>query len=218
MTILSTKILTSAQKELLLGSGFGLVVYNAIAIKYIDFKTVDSFIENAIFTSKNAVKAILNSKLRIQNCFCVGSKTREFLLSHGYNVKATAENALSLGQKIVQMYADQKFTFFCGDLRRNELPDHLDSQAIIYDEVEVYRTILQVKSFDRYFDCIMFFSPSGVQSYIKTNKVGPAIACCIGSTTAAAAQQFFETVVIANKATVENVIATTIKQLKVKNN
>lgn len=216
MTILSTKILTSPQKELLLGSGFGLVEYDAISIQLLAVTLEHKFVKNAIVTSKNAVKAILNANLSIENCFCVGSKTKEFLLMHGFKVLEAEENALLLAQKISKVHAKEKFTFFCGDLRRDELPRYLKLQSVAFVEIVVYKTMLRAKKFIRDFDCILFFSPSGVESYINSNKAGNAIACCIGTTTATAANQFFDAVVIASKTTIENVIVTAIKQLKYK--
>ncbi|MFL1894329.1 uroporphyrinogen-III synthase [Aquimarina sp. 2-A2] len=218
MTLLSTKILTPAQKELLLGSGHGLVHYDAIAIQPLAVELQQTSLKNAIFTSKNAIKAILNTNLTIENCFCVGNTTKELLSLHGFKVVEVEDNALLLAQKISNSYAKEAFTFFCGDLRRDELPKHLRLQSVAFNEVTVYRTELQFKTFSRTFDCILFFSPSGVQSYMNTNNAGNAIACCIGKTTATAAEQFFQTTIVANKTTVENVIVTAIKQLKIKNN
>ena len=60
-SILATKKFTLAQKELLLNSGLTFVEYNAISIEFIPFNTPKQ-VENAIFTSKNAVKALFSDK------------------------------------------------------------------------------------------------------------------------------------------------------------
>ena len=77
-TILSTKKLSLAQKELALNSGLGLVEYDAIKIELLKVD-IEGEIEHAIFTSKNAVKAILNSEFRIKKCYCVGENTKKLL-------------------------------------------------------------------------------------------------------------------------------------------
>ena len=65
--LLSTKILSSKNHKKISDSSIEINDYNAIKIENIDFN-INQKIENAIFTSKNSVKAILNKKLKIKNC------------------------------------------------------------------------------------------------------------------------------------------------------
>ena len=69
--LLSTKILSSKNHKKISDSSIEINDYNAIKIENIDFN-INQKIENAIFTSKNSVKAILNKKLKIKNCYRVG--------------------------------------------------------------------------------------------------------------------------------------------------
>ena len=60
----------------------------------------------------------------------------------------------------------------------------------------------------------MFFSPSGVASYISENKDQTNTrAFCIGQTTAASAKEHFKSVVVAPTNTIESVLKKTIEAL-----
>ena len=209
-SILSTKKLTAAQKERLMSFGAGCIIYQAIDIDLLDVK-IDEEIQNAIFTSKNAVRAIENSAFKIQYCFCVGENTKKLLEEKGYNVIEVAQNASELGEIISKRYKNEEFCFFCGNLRRDELPSILKENDISCKETVVYKTIIKSKKFHRTFDGILFFSPSGVQSYTTNNTIGDSVAFCIGTTTASEVKKYTDTIIIANKPTVENVIVQAVK-------
>jgi Uroporphyrinogen-III synthase len=215
-TVLSTKILTPSQKELFLNSGLGLVEYDALQIEMLDVEIPLDF-QNYIFTSKNAVKAFLThaegkdlSKFR---AFCVGEKTATFLTDANIEVVETAENASSLAEKIVLKHSEEAFIFLSGNQRRDELPAVLKKNNVQYKEVEVYQTILVPKAFKRNFDGILFFSPSGIRSYLLENQIADSTLFCIGETTAYEAKKHTEHIIIANKPTVENVLVQAIKEL-----
>lgn len=59
--LLSTKILSANNYQVIEKSGIIIDHYNAIDIEKIEF-TFNSIIDNAIFTSKNAVEAVLSKK------------------------------------------------------------------------------------------------------------------------------------------------------------
>lgn len=210
MTILSTKILNESQRELLLNTGIGLVEYNAITINFKPFK-VPKVIKNAIFTSQNSVLSIEHKALNIEHCFCVGSKTAQALKHLKYNVVEVSENASTLGQLIVEKYSNKKFTFFCGNYRRQELPTLLKANNVNFNEIEAYTTTYNKKTFQRNFDAVLFYSPSGVTSFNTTNTTTTAI--CIGKTTAQEAKQYTNQVEIANSTLVESVIAKAVNVL-----
>lgn len=212
-TILSTKKLSVSQKGLLLNAGLGFVEYDAIKIEFLE-ADIKTEIQNAIFTSKNAVKVVLNSKCKIQNCFCVGENTKKLLEENGQNVVETGKNASDLAEIITKKHGNASFLFFCGNLRRDELPDILKKNNINLKEQIVYKTHISIKEFSRFFEGILFFSPSGVQSYISINSIPKdTVAFCIGSTTASEAKKYTDTIIVANKPTVENVIVQAVKHL-----
>lgn len=215
-TVLSTKILKPSQKELFLNSGLSLVEYDAIKIEFLDTKIPFEY-QNYIFTSKNAVKVFLrqineSQKKKIQT-FCVGEKTKALLEDNGLNVVETAEYATALAAIIVKNYKEETFLFLCGNKRRDVLPVAMTENNIQFKELNVYKTILSPKAFHRDFDGILFFSPSGIQSYLSENTIGNSILFCIGETTAAEAQKHSKNIIVANKPTVENVLVQVIKKL-----
>ncbi len=212
-SILSTKKLSTSQKELLLSSGIGFVVYDAIKIELLKVDKLPD-VQNAIFTSKNAVKSVLSSGTNISNCFCVGDNTKKLLEENGQKVIENAQNASNLAKIIAKKHKDESFLFFCGNLRRNELPDLLKERKIALKEQIVYKTHPNSKKFDRSFEGILFFSPSGVQSFVSENDMDSSIAFCIGKTTASEAKKYTDNIIIANKPTVENVIVQAVKYFK----
>ncbi len=212
-TLLSTKTLSLPQKELLLNSGLGFVDYDAIKIELLedfDFRQTED-ISNVIFTSKNAVKAVLKSEISISNCFCVGNSTKTLLEENGQKVLEIAQNASELAQIIVKKYKNTSFSFFCGNLRRYELPEILKTHNVALKEYIVYKTHQNIKKFGRFFEGVLFFSPSGVQSYMTENSLEKSMAFCIGTTTASELEKYTNNIIIANKPTVENVIVQAVK-------
>lgn len=215
--LLSTKKLTLAQKELLLNAGFGLVEYDAISIESLKFD-VPKKIENAIFTSQNGVRSYFRNKTKnstIQRCFCVGEKTKLLLEENGQKVIKIGQNSSELANFIVKNVKNDSFYYFCGSNRRDELPIMLKSKKIEFFEVKTYKTTLKLKHFGQNFDGILFFSPSGVQSYKAENSMTGAYAFCIGETTAGEAKKYTDKVVIANSPSIESVIAKAAKTLQI---
>lgn len=212
-TVLSTKKLSESQRNLLLQAGIGLVEYDAIAIEAIDFE-VDDTIKNTIITSQNSVKSLVDKKVQIENCFCVGKKTKAMLEANGYQVKLMTDYGKELAEIIVIDFADLEFTFFCGNLRRDEIPNLLQKNNVSFSEVEVYKTALKPKKFERTFDGVLFFSPSAVESFTKENRLENTTAFCVGKTTAAEAEKYTDKIDIATKPKIENVIVQVVKKLK----
>lgn len=211
-SVLSTKKLSPSQTELLLNAGLSLVQYDAIKIEFLPFE-VPSEVKNAIITSQNAVRSILNSEFKIQNCFCVGQKTKALLEENGFRVIKMAEYAAELADYLVKNNQNDSFHFFCGNIRSDEIPTRLKENNIALREIEVYKTTLNPKEFERQFDAILFFSPSGVKSFVAENTLGRSLTVCIGTTTASEAKKHTEKVAIANATSIESVIAKAVKML-----
>jgi len=219
VSILSTKKLSSPQKNLFLNAGIGLVEYDAIKIDFIDFETKINSEDNLIFTSKNGVKAFLNKYKSSElpkplHIFCVGTKTKELLESSTFVVQEFADYSKDLSEIIVEKYSESAFKFFCGVSRRDELPSVLKENNIPLEEIEVYTTSINKKKFDQDFDGIMFFSPSGVESYLNLNKLNAETCFCIGKTTASAIKNKNIPIVLATTPSIENVIVQVVKHYK----
>ena len=213
-TVLATKILEPHQKHLLLNAGISLVEYNAIKIEFIAFDPGTKLIKNAILTSKNAARAIIRKNLIVENCFCVGEKTASFLKENKFPITEIADYGTALATIITKKYPDEKFSFFCGDKRREELPSILKENSIDLEEIQVYKTLLNPKKFQQEFECVLFFSPSGVKSFFSKNKIKNSTAFCIGTTTASEAKKHTDIIVIATKPSIENVLVQVVKKYR----
>nr|WP_298995854.1 uroporphyrinogen-III synthase [uncultured Allomuricauda sp.] len=220
-TVLSTKILSLPQKELLLNSEIGLVEYDALYITLLDF-TIPSTINHIIVTSKNGAKAFLKVQNRTERkpsktsfkFYCVGEKTKQFLEDSGYTVVEMALSASKLGNSIISKYKTNRFIFISGNLRRDEIPEVLSKNNVQYSEIQGYETTLKKRKFNATFDGYLFFSPSGIKSYLRANTILESPLFCIGKTTAEEAKKHSKNIVVANKPTVENVLVQVIKHFK----
>ena len=215
--ILSTKKLQPNQKQFLLNAGFRLIEADFIQIEFQPFQLNSSF-DYLIFTSQNAVLSVLKNEnsviLKDKICFCVGIKTKQLLEENGFKVENSFDYADDLVDYLLKNHSDKKFTFFSGNLRRDTIPTAFQKSNIIFDEIEVYKTILTPHKVDNQMDGILFFSPSAVQSYLNENSITSEICFCIGTTTAAEIEKNTKNIVIANRPTIENVIIQSINYFK----
>ena len=219
-TVLSTRILTLSQKELLLNSGIGFVEYDALHISMLDFK-IPHNAEHVIVTSKNGAKSFLkafegnttNLSKETMRFYCVGDKTKSFLEDSGFLVSETASNASELGNLIVSKYKTNRFIFVSGSWRRDDIPCLLSKNNIQYEEFQGYRTSFNTKRFDTTFDGYLFYSPSGIKSFLETNSTPQNPLFCIGETTAKEAKKHSKNIIVANKPTVENVLVQVVKKM-----
>ena len=206
--ILSTKKLSAAQKELL--NNFTVDEIELIEISFNTSIKLQNPIKNAVFTSKNAIIGLFShfspEELKFENVYCVGDKTAQFLEEKGIKVAIKADSSEELADEILLNKNIDEVHFFCGTLRRNELPEMLTENNIKVNEVEVYTTNFKPVKIKNTYDGILFFSPSSVKSYLLKNSDTQSVAFCIGNTTAAEAIDDFENVFVADEPTVENVI------------
>lgn len=208
--IYSTKTLTETQLQLFHNA---VVAESNDAIKIslnrIPKRIVKDTIENVIITSKNAVEALLHnfsaSELQFKNIYCVGRRTKRMIEQRIGKVKHTEANAKKLADHLVEYIDGTEVTFFCSDMRLDDLPNTLTKNNIVVNEVEAYQTKFDAKKIEANLDGIMFYSPSTVESYLKQNKPN-GIAFCIGETTAKTARNYFEDVRVAKVPTVESVV------------
>lgn len=209
-TVYSTKTLTEGQRHLLShkinvkSSDFIKVSLNRIP------KTVlKSNLNNVIITSKNAVEALTTNfssdELKFKNIYCVGRRTKQLIEQKIGKVAHSENSAKNLANYLVDYMEGTEITYFCSDLRLDDLPKILEDNNITVNEVEAYKTVYSSLKVDESTEGIMFYSPSTVQSYILQNKA-KKIAFCIGDTTAEEAKKHFKDVRIAKVPTVESVI------------
>lgn len=221
-TILSTKILSPIQKQELVKAAIQVVEADFIKTENASFE-LKKIHDNLIFTSQNAVLSILNhpkiKDLQKKTVFCVGSKTKELLNENGFKVEAHTGYAEDLAEIISLVYSDESFTFFSGNLRRDTLPEMLTQNDIVFNEIKVYDTTLTPQKISDKVDGILFFSPSGVTSFLKKNTIANEKLFCIGKTTAAALQKELpenkiKNIKIAFQPSVENILNQVIEYYK----
>lgn len=211
ISILSTKTLSGVQRKAVLDANFDLLEQDFIEITNTPF-SLQNIQENLIFSSQNAVLSLLEQHgwegLRTKTAFCVGIKTKELLEQNGFTVDVYMDYASELAEIITLIYSQNSYTFFSGNLRKETLPQALKDAGIVFNEIEVYQTKLapfKISSLEN-FAGILFFSPSGVESYLKENKLKKEVCFCIGETTAAALKGKTKSIVVAEEPTIEDLI------------
>jgi len=214
--IVATKKLSERQK-LLLPVNFSVTDEDFISIKNKEFE-VRKMNDCSIFTSQNAVESVLRNKklkeIKSRKSFCVGEKTKALLKENGFEVLEYSDYAAELASIICNKYPKISFTFFCGTIRRDVLPDALKLMEIKLDEIEVYETTSAPKKIGFKPNGILFFSPSAIESYLMENKIENEDCFCIGNTTAEALKNKTQNIIIANQPTIESVIMKTIENYK----
>lgn len=213
--VLSTKKLEPSLVELAKENGIEIIEQEFISIRPIWNRETSDAILNLVtekkiatiaLTSANAVDA-LNSYMHVGdtfyvikwNIFCLSGKTKQAVLNAKLlekNIIGEARNASELAQRIVETKVSE-IIFFCGDKRRDELPNTLKKANIKVHEVVLYETIDTPVKIDEDFDAILFFSPSGVQSFFSGNKLNIKTVClAIGVTTAVSIATFTKNKII----------------------
>lgn len=219
ISILSTKTLSDEQRQVFIDANIDLCEQDFIEIKTNDFELKNIY-ENLIFSSQNAVYSVLQHKewqaLTSKNVFCVGIKTKELLEQNGFTVSVYVDYAADLAEIITLIYNKESFTFFSGNLRKETLPKALKNADVLFDEIEVYQTKLAPFkiSKEEKFDGILFFSPSGVESYLKDNAIKNEICFCIGDTTASALPKKVKNIVVAETPSVDEIVLLTVEYYK----
>ena len=215
--ILSTKVLSPSQRATLENNYFSVIEEDFIATKNQNFE-VTEINSNLIFTSQNAAQSVLLhpkcQELKSKNVFCVGIKTKALLEENGFNVIVYVDYAADLAEIITLIYANESYTFFSGNLRKETLPKALKEAKIKFNEIQVYETSLTPKKVKEAVEAILFFSPSGVESYLKENTIKKELCFCIGETTAAALPNTVKNTIVANQPSIEEVIEDAIAEFK----
>ncbi len=207
INILSTKVLTIDQKQVF-SNHLSVLYKDFISIQLLDFKLSLQKTEAIVFTSQNAVKAVSRKTSTIENMIlCVGKKTAQLIEKHFSKKPCLIENSADeLAKQIIQKNY-RKILFFNGNLRRETLPFLLKSKNIDLKEVTVYNTTLTPHVLTHDFKGILFFSPSGVESYLRKNQFSKNTTIfAIGNTTANSIIQNGGKCIVSKKPTIESLI------------
>lgn len=158
----------------------------------------------AVFTSIHAVEVVKSELGNIPpwDIFCTGGATKDALLEifDESAIVATAKNASSLAEKILQHKDIKNVVFFCGKQRLNDLPETLLANGVGVQEMIVYQTVGTPKTIHKQYNGILFFSPSGVHSFFSTNTIPLGIVLfSIGKTTAATVASYCSNPVVTSQ-------------------
>lgn len=233
ISLLSTKILSPSQKAILTNAQFIIEEYDALRIDLLD-QEIDTSYKNVIFTSQNTVMAYLkylhknatpnkesDQKKAVHSrikAYCVGEKTKALLEKNGVEVVTFTHYGAELAQILVTQYQQETFLFLCGNKRRYEIPTRLKENKIDFKEQVLYGNYPNPQAFSTTFDGILFFSPTGIESYSIQNSIENSVAFCIGTTTAEEAKKHTSNIIIAEKPTVESVLEKVVEYYKSKIN
>lgn len=133
-----------------------------------------------IFTSRNAIDHFFRicQEGRIEvptdmKYFCISEQTANYL--HKYIV--IRKRKIFVGTKtatelfdLIKKHKTEKFLFPCSNIRRNDIPEFMDTSGLHFTEAVMYETVasdLSDLAITDY-DLLAFFSPSGVAS-LKSN-------------------------------------------------
>ena len=203
INILCTRPVENALLKAAALQGVKITTYAFIETSPVDDSTTKAAIQTVglqdttiVFTSMNAVEAVaelINSKQANWNIYCIGTTTNRLVKKYfgAERILGTANSAGELALSIINSKKINKLTFFCGDQRREELPEILRNNDIEVNEITVYKTTAIGHQINEKFDGILFFSPSAVKSFFTTNKIPvTTILFAIGKTTANEIQLF----------------------------
>ena len=219
ISILSTKTLSAKQRQFFLEADLDLLEQDFIEIENNNFE-LNNIKDNLIFSSQNAILSLMNQpdweKFKTKNVFCVGIKSKELLEQNDFKVDVYMDYASELAEIITLIYNKESFTFFSGNLRKETLPKALKAAKIDFNEIEVYQTMLAPFkiSKEEKLNGILFFSPSGVESFLTNNKIKDEICFCIGETTAETLDKTTRNIIVADQPSVDNVIEDVIEEYK----
>lgn len=210
VNVYSTKLLTEAQRQLFNETiGVESSDFIKVSLNRIKPGVLNMEHENVIITSKNAVEAIVNAApkeaLKFKTIYCVGRRTKKLIEQKIGPVKHSERNAKRLAEYLASNITGQSATYFCSNLRLDDLPSILNENGIELNEVEAYKTRYDADRIEHELDGALFYSPSTVESFVSRNRA-KGIAFCIGESTAKKAKLYFNDVKIAKVPTVESVI------------
>ncbi|PQJ82398.1 hydroxymethylbilane synthase [Polaribacter glomeratus] len=209
-SVYSTKKLSEAQKEIL-SHAIGIHDSDFIKIRFnrISPKVMKTQIENVVITSQNGVEAILNSftkdEIKFKNIFCVGRRTKKLIENRIGKVAHVSKNAKNLAEYLSKELENKEVTYFCSNVRLDILPAYLQNHDIVVNEVEAYKTMLSPVEIGDEVAGVLFYSPSGIESYLQKNNTNK-VAFCIGETTALEARKYFEKVEVAHLPSVDSAL------------
>ena len=129
-----------------------------------------------IFTSRNAVDHFFRICQEAKHempaemkYFCISEQTANYLQKY----IVLRKRKLFVGERtaadlfdVIKKHKGEKFLYPCSDIRKDDLPVFMRANNLKFSEAVIYRTVASDLSdlSDVKYDCIAFFSPSGISS------------------------------------------------------
>jgi uroporphyrinogen-III synthase len=207
--VLSTKKLRFYQLERLMAAQCDVVDYHALQIEIQPF-SIPKKPNYWVFSSQNAVRSFLanpTASAHQNPILCVGEKTKSLLEKNGKKVIKTTQNMLELVDFIQKTMKNEHFLHICGNRKLPDFATGMQSAEIFYAEVTAYQTHLVSRLQTPEPQGLLFYSPSGVESYLQTNSIGASWCFCIGETTANAVRPLTEHLTVSPKPDADLLVA-----------
>ena len=154
-----------------------------------------------IFTSQHAVNAAFEIVKDLNNAtYCISGATRQALEQSLLTIEASADYAADL-VKLMEMDENRNYILFCGNKRMPTIPRFLQQQGLHLLEVICYDNFASPHKVLPFYEGVMFYSPSGVESYFTLNQAAQHQKYyCIGTTTANAVGKYSKgNIIVAEK-------------------
>jgi uroporphyrinogen-III synthase len=207
--VLSTKKLRFHQLERLMGAQCDVIDYDALQIEIQPF-SIPKKPNYWVFSSQNAVRSFLanpTASAHQHPILCVGEKTKSLLEENGQKVIKIAPNMLELVDFIQKSMKNEHFLHICGNRKLADFAAGMQKSGISYAEVTAYHTHLVSRVQTPEPQGLLFYSPSGVESYLQTNSIGASWCFCIGETTATAVRPLTEHLTVSPKPDADLLVA-----------
>ena len=207
--VLSTKKLRFHQIERLMAAHCDVVDYDALQIEIQPF-SIPKKPNYWVFSSQNAVRSLLanpTASAHQNPILCVGEKTKSLLEENEQKVIKTTRNMLELVDFIQKTMKNEHFLHICGNRKLADFAAGMQKSEISYAEVTAYHTHLVSRVQTPEPQGLLFYSPSGVESYLQTNSIGASWCFCIGETTATAVRPLTEHLTVSPKPDADLLVA-----------
>jgi uroporphyrinogen-III synthase len=207
--VLSTKKLRFHQLERLMGAQCDVIDYDALQIEIQPF-SIPKKPNYWVFSSQNAVRSFLanpTASAHQNPILCVGEKTKSLLEENGQKVIKITPNMLELVDFIQKSMKNEHFLHICGNRKLADFAAGMQKSGISYAEVTAYHTHLVSRVQTPEPQGLLFYSPSGVESYLQTNSIGASWCFCIGETTATAVRPLTEHLTVSPKPDADLLVA-----------
>ena len=163
------------------------------------FYSKDKKPEQFVVSSQWAAKWLVKYKTEIgfkknDSIFCLSERQREICSTISGNIfVAEQPNAFSLAHLAGAMNSGKRMVYLHGNRSLNDFETEMTSLGIGVQKIEVYQNLPVLKTLSNTFGAYLFFSPSGVENFVKSGNLIPSasVISVIGTTTAKTCERLF---------------------------